>query len=219
MFRAYKDCCGELPTFHDRQDVGDGLDHIYYAPVTSEGLEKRLGIKLKPHPDKVSEAAALSSVRSPDLKYSLCLPKEILLSKCQLQIQHSLASPLALRILPILPATSARCAVTNQSHSQILGDAEAEHCGVYTQMESQHCRYKPSTWPVRDMRPICPLAREQASTWEMAQEWARDARLPPLSLRTSCGRGVTSGCATPCLSEPQLGNNNYALVGLDACIA
>ncbi len=75
-----------MPTFHDQQDVGDGLDHVYYAPVTSEGLEKRLGIKLKPHPDKVSEAAALSSVRSPDLKYSLCLPKEILLSKCQLQL-------------------------------------------------------------------------------------------------------------------------------------
>lgn len=63
------------------QDIGDGLDHVYFAPVTSEGLEKRLGIKLKPHPDKVSEAAALSSVQAPTLQYSLCLPKGILLSE------------------------------------------------------------------------------------------------------------------------------------------
>jgi len=68
------------------QDVGDGLDHVYYAPVSSEGLEARLGIKLKPHPDKVSEAAALSSVKSPPLKYSLCLPKEILLSGFRLAL-------------------------------------------------------------------------------------------------------------------------------------
>ncbi|CAL8469508.1 g9049 [Coccomyxa elongata] len=77
--------------YEEGLDVGDGLDHIYYAPVTSECSEKRLGIKLKPHPDKVSEAAALSSVRSPNLKYSLCLPKEILLngiSALQVQAVH-----------------------------------------------------------------------------------------------------------------------------------
>lgn len=63
------------------QDVGDGLEHNCFAPVTDEGLAALLGCKLRPHPDKVAEAAALASVRSPNLKYSLCLPKEILLSK------------------------------------------------------------------------------------------------------------------------------------------
>ena len=62
------------------QDVGDGLEHqCHYAPVTMEALERRLGIKLKPHPDKVAEAAALSSLQAPPLKYALALPKEILL--------------------------------------------------------------------------------------------------------------------------------------------
>ena len=63
------------------QDVGDGLEHNCFAPVTDEGLAALLGCKLRPHPDKVAEAAALASVRAPNLKYSLCLPKEILLSE------------------------------------------------------------------------------------------------------------------------------------------
>ena len=61
--------------------MGDGLEHNCFSPVTDEGLAALLGCKLRPHPDKVAEAAALSSVASPNLKYSLCLPKEILLSK------------------------------------------------------------------------------------------------------------------------------------------
>jgi hypothetical protein len=60
------------------QDVGDGLEQEYYATVTTQALETRLCIKLKPHPDKVSEAAALSSVQLPNLHYTLGLPKEIL---------------------------------------------------------------------------------------------------------------------------------------------
>ncbi len=70
------------------QDVGDGLEHNCFAPVTDEGLAALLGCKLRPHPDKVAEAAALASVRSPNLKYSLCLPKEILLSKPSFLPQH-----------------------------------------------------------------------------------------------------------------------------------
>ena len=61
--------------------MGDGLEHKCFSPVTDEGLAALLGCKLRPHPDKVAEAAALSSVASPNLKYSLCLPKEILLSE------------------------------------------------------------------------------------------------------------------------------------------
>lgn len=61
--------------------MGDGLEHNCFSPVTDEGLAALLGCKLRPHPDKVAEAAALSSVASPNLKYSLCLPKEILLSE------------------------------------------------------------------------------------------------------------------------------------------
>ena len=61
--------------------MGDGLEHNCFSPVTDEGLAVLLGCKLRPHPDKVAEAAALSSVASPNLKYSLCLPKEILLSE------------------------------------------------------------------------------------------------------------------------------------------
>ena len=61
--------------------MGDGLEHNCFSPVTDEGLAALLGCKLRPHPDKVAEAAALASVASPNLKYSLCLPKEILLSE------------------------------------------------------------------------------------------------------------------------------------------
>ena len=73
-----------LPNMLLQQDVGDGLEHNCFAPVTDEGLAALLGCKLRPHPDKVAEAAALASVRSPSLKYSLCLPKEILLSETSL---------------------------------------------------------------------------------------------------------------------------------------
>ena len=50
-----------------------------FAPVTTDSLEERLGIKLKPHPDKVAEAAALSVLQPPPLKYHMALPKQILL--------------------------------------------------------------------------------------------------------------------------------------------
>ena len=75
------------------QDLGDGLEHNCFAPVTDEGLAALLGCKLRPHPDKVAEAAALSSVASPSLKYSLCLPKEILLSKSPSSSHHLSMAP------------------------------------------------------------------------------------------------------------------------------
>ena len=74
------------------QDVGDGLEHqTCFAPVTTDSLEERLGIKLKPHPDKVAEAAALSALQPPPLKYHMALPKQILLREAFLP-SHVLAN-------------------------------------------------------------------------------------------------------------------------------
>ena len=57
-----------------------------FCPVTTDSLEERLGIKLMPHPDKVAEAAALTSLQPPPLRYHLALPKQILLRE-----KHSLS--------------------------------------------------------------------------------------------------------------------------------
>jgi hypothetical protein len=62
-----------------------------FAPVTTDSLEERLGIKLKPHPDKVAEAAALSALQPPPLKYHMALPKQILLREAFLP-SHVLAN-------------------------------------------------------------------------------------------------------------------------------
>ena len=63
------------------QDIGDGLEENYFALVSTEELEKQ---GLRAHPDKIAEAAALSSVSLPAGSYKMCLPAQVIQGKSDL---------------------------------------------------------------------------------------------------------------------------------------
>ena len=66
-------------TRHDEEhDIGDGLEENCFALVSTEELEKQ---GLRPHPDKIAEAAALSSVSLPVGSYKMCLPAQVIQGK------------------------------------------------------------------------------------------------------------------------------------------
>ena len=66
------------PRQEDDHDIGDGLEENYFALVSTEELEKQ---GLKAHPDKIAEAAALSSVSLPAGSYKMCLPAQLIQGK------------------------------------------------------------------------------------------------------------------------------------------
>lgn len=66
------------PRQENEHDIGDGLEENYFALVSTEELEKQ---GLKAHPDKIAEAAALSSVSLPAGSYKLCLPAQVIQGK------------------------------------------------------------------------------------------------------------------------------------------
>lgn len=66
------------PRQEEEHDIGDGLEENYFALVSTEELEKQ---GLKAHPDKIAEAAALSSVSLPAGSYKLCLPAQVIQGK------------------------------------------------------------------------------------------------------------------------------------------
>ena len=146
------------------QDVGDGLEHqVCYAPVTMDALERRLGIKLKPHPDKVAEAAALSSLQAPPLRYTLALPKEILLGvlgppHCMLAHACPGPDPTAVRCCAASRHLGAWCA--EHALLQPLPAAAQERAWLLrlvlrarAQEACRRCRCMRCTWPARDTRP------------------------------------------------------------------
>ena len=63
------------PRQDDEHDIGDGLEADCFALVSTEVLEKE---GLRKHPDKIAEAAALSSVSLPAGTYRLCLPAQVI---------------------------------------------------------------------------------------------------------------------------------------------
>lgn len=63
------------PRQEDEHDIGDGLEENYFALVSTEELEKQ---GLRAHPDKIAEAAALSSVSLPAGSYKMCLPAQLI---------------------------------------------------------------------------------------------------------------------------------------------
>lgn len=69
----------------NEHDIGDGLEENYFALVSTEELEKQ---GLKAHPDKIAEAAALSSVSLPAGSYKLCLPAQVIQGKRCLGHKH-----------------------------------------------------------------------------------------------------------------------------------
>ncbi|KAL0036320.1 hypothetical protein WJX77_002328 [Trebouxia sp. C0004] len=68
------------PTQEEGHDIGDGLEENCFALVSTEELEKQ---GLRPHPDKIAEAAALSSVSLPVGSYKMCLPAQVIQGKLQ----------------------------------------------------------------------------------------------------------------------------------------
>ena len=66
------------PRQENEHDIGDGLEENYFALVSTEELEKQ---GLKAHPDKIAEAAALSSVSLPAGAYRMCLPAQVIQGK------------------------------------------------------------------------------------------------------------------------------------------
>ena len=66
------------PRQENEHDIGDGLEENYFALVSTEELEKQ---GLKAHPDKIAEAAALSSVSLPAGAYKMCLPAQVIQGK------------------------------------------------------------------------------------------------------------------------------------------
>ena len=66
------------PRVEEDHDIGDGLEEDCFALVSTEALEKQ---GLRPHPDKIAEAAALSSVPLPAGTYKMCLPAQIVQGK------------------------------------------------------------------------------------------------------------------------------------------
>ncbi|KAK9863620.1 hypothetical protein WJX84_004264 [Apatococcus fuscideae] len=69
----------------DQNDLGDGLEEDNYTCVDTAELEKN---GLIPHPDKIAEAAALSSVTLPKTDYKLALPAHVLFNGISaLQVQ------------------------------------------------------------------------------------------------------------------------------------
>ena len=62
----------------DEHDIGDGLEENCFALVSTEELEKQ---GLRAHPDKIAEAAALSSVSVPNCSYKMCLPAQVIQGK------------------------------------------------------------------------------------------------------------------------------------------
>lgn len=67
-------------------DIGDGLEENYFALVSTEELEKQ---GLRAHPDKIAEAAALSSVSLPAGSYKMCLPAQVIQGEsCHTQQFH-----------------------------------------------------------------------------------------------------------------------------------
>lgn len=72
------------PRQEDEHDIGDGLEENYFALVSTEELEKQ---GLKAHPDKIAEAAALSSVSLPAGSYKMCLPAHVIQGKFCLRQQ------------------------------------------------------------------------------------------------------------------------------------
>lgn len=63
------------PRQEGEHDIGDGLEENYFALVSTEELEKQ---GLRAHPDKIAEAAALSSVSLPAGSYKMCLPAQLI---------------------------------------------------------------------------------------------------------------------------------------------
>ena len=68
------------PRQEEEHDIGDGLEENCFALVSTEELEKQ---GLRPHPDKIAEAAALSSVSLPVGTYKMCLPAQVIQGKLQ----------------------------------------------------------------------------------------------------------------------------------------
>ena len=68
------------PRQEEEHDIGDGLEENCFALVSTEELEKQ---GLRPHPDKIAEAAALSSVSLPVGSYKMCLPAQLIQGKLQ----------------------------------------------------------------------------------------------------------------------------------------
>lgn len=69
------------PRQEEEHDIGDGLEENCFALVSTEELEKQ---GLRPHPDKIAEAAALSSVSLPVGSYKMCLPAQVIQGKLQI---------------------------------------------------------------------------------------------------------------------------------------
>ncbi len=69
------------PRHEDDNDIGDGLEENCFSLVSTEELEKQ---GLRPHPDKIAEAAALSSVALPAGSYKMCLPAQVIQGNLQL---------------------------------------------------------------------------------------------------------------------------------------
>ena len=65
----------------EEHDIGDGLEENCFALVSTEELEKQ---GLRPHPDKIAEAAALGSVSLPVGSYKMCLPAQVIQGKLKL---------------------------------------------------------------------------------------------------------------------------------------
>ena len=66
------------PRQDDEHDIGDGLEENCFALVSTEELEKQ---GLRAHPDKIAEAAALSTVSVPSCSYKMCLPAQVIQGK------------------------------------------------------------------------------------------------------------------------------------------
>lgn len=79
------------PRQEDEHEIGDGLEENYFALVSTEELEKQ---GLKAHPDKIAEAAALSSVSLPAGSYKMCLPAQVIQGKFHLR-EQPVSLPLA----------------------------------------------------------------------------------------------------------------------------
>ena len=69
------------PGQEEQNDIGDGLEENYFALVSTEEMEKQ---GLRAHPDKIAEAAALSSVSLPAGSYKMCLPVQVLQGKSEM---------------------------------------------------------------------------------------------------------------------------------------
>lgn len=85
------------PRQEDEHDIGDGLEENYFALVSTEELEKQ---GLKAHPDKIAEAAALSSVSLPAGSYKMCLPAQVIQGKFCLG-QQFMSLPLAVQAFKV----------------------------------------------------------------------------------------------------------------------